>query len=348
MPRPQKTASQQKDIHLPVPVPTRGHNLLQDIFQGEDPNSLASWRRVYEELEGKAKSDNTREAKRRDLDLFLAYFQQHVGSDQLDDWTKPVTTGFLRWLETTPAGRGKEKKKRKATTVNRVFSTLRHFAGWVQARRAFLAGNPTAGVKELVTDEPSWKGLSDTEVMRLKSAAEQLLQIKQRGHQLPVRDKAIFLLLLHTGLRVSELVGLDRSQYHGKHLKDVKRKGKLRTGKIFLPKEAREALDAYLEQVRGHQGGPLFCTHAGDRLTRQDVDHLLRTLAGQANATVRDKSRHITLSAHTLRHTFLRKVAQEHGVEFAMQMSGHASSKYIWRYVKPSDEQTEAALEGLF
>jgi hypothetical protein len=33
------------------------------------------------------------------------------------------------------------------------------------------------------------------------------------------------------------------------------------------------------------------------------------------------------LSAHTLRHMFLRKVAQQYGVEFAMQASGHASSE---------------------
>jgi hypothetical protein len=29
-------------------------------------------------------------------------------------------------------------------------------------------------------------------------------------------------------------------------------------------------------------------------------------------------------------------------------MSGHASSKYIWRYTKPSHDQIEAALENLF
>ena len=107
-------------------------------------------------------------------------------------------------------------------------------------------------------------------------------------------------------------------------------------------------LEIYLEQVRGDRDGPLFSTRAGDRLTRRTSDHLLRSLAAQANATVRDKTRHSTLSAHTLRHTFLRKVAHQHGVEFAMQASGHASSKYIWRYLKPSDERMEAALEALF
>ena len=67
---------------------------------------------------------------------------------------------------------------------------------------------------------------------------------------------------------------------------------------------------------------------------------------------VRVKSRSETLTprsfGHTLRHTFLRKVDSRHGVEFAMQAAGHASTSYIWRWVKPSDEQTGAALEDLF
>ncbi|MHB1424704.1 MAG: tyrosine-type recombinase/integrase [Gemmataceae bacterium] len=182
--------------------------------------------------------------------------------------------------------------------------------------------------------------------MRLKSATEQLLRLKTRGDQSAVRDKAVFLVLLHAGLRVSELVALDRHQYRGKHLIDVKRKGKLRSAKIFLPKEAKEALDAYLKEHSDH-GGPLFLTRSGQRLIRQDVDWLLSGLAAQANAQ-RSKDKQIRFSAHTLRHTFLRKIAARHGVEFAMQAAGHASTKYIWRYVKPSDEQTEAALEDLF
>jgi integrase len=69
-------------------------------------------------------------------------------------------------------------------------------------------------------------------------------------------------------------------------------------------------------------------------------------LAAQSNP--QSKAKRIAFSVHTLRHTFLCKVAQAHGVEFPMQISGHASSKYIGRYVKPSDEQTKAALENLF
>jgi hypothetical protein len=31
-----------------------------------------------------------------------------------------------------------------------------------------------------------------------------------------------------------------------------------------------------------------------------------------------------------------------------MELAGHTSSRYIWRYVQPSDEEKEAALEDLF
>jgi hypothetical protein len=96
--------------------------------------------------------------------------------------------------------------------------------------------------------------------------------------------------------------------------------------------------------VRGDRGGPLLCTCADPSGHR----HPLRPLAAQASATVRDKTKHIVLSAHTLWHTFLRKIAQQYGGEFAMQASGHASSKYIWRCTKPSDDQTQEALENPF
>ena len=45
-------------------------------------------------------------------------------------------------------------------------------------------------------------GFSD----RLKSAAEQLIHINTRANQNPIRDQTILLVLLHTALRVSELL----------------------------------------------------------------------------------------------------------------------------------------------
>ena len=49
-----------------------------------------------------------------------------------------------------------------------------------------------------------------------------------------------------------------------------------------------------------------------------------------------------------LRHTCLRKAAEKHGVQYVLELSGQSSERYIWRYVQPSAEQIEAALEELF
>ena len=49
-----------------------------------------------------------------------------------------------------------------------------------------------------------------------------------------------------------------------------------------------------------------------------------------------------------LRHTALRKAAEKEDIRYAMKLSGHTSSKYIWRYTEPSREEQERALEELF
>jgi len=311
----------------------------QELLPPNKRESLAAWFGLYLTVEVEPDS-NTLQAKRRDLQAFLDFFQLVSRSNHPDHWTPSVTKAFQKSL-----GRGSER--RKPTTINRVIATLRHCAQWIQRQRSFLAGDPCRGIPDLRVDEPAWKGLSDIEVTRLRSAGEQLLRLKTGRHQQPVRDYALFLVLLQTGLRISELLGLDLSQLSGKHFREVKRKGNKVTTQVFLPKEARDALERYLDEVRGRGEGPLFVSRTKERLQRQNVDDALKVLMKQANAQLPDDQR-IRLSAHILRHTMLRKVAEKSGVQHAMEAAGHTSSNYIWRYVKPSEEEKEKVLEDLF
>lgn len=228
-----------------------------------------------------------------------------------------------------------------------MLATLRHCAKWIHRRRPFLAGDPTERIQDVRVDDPEWKGLKDIEVTRLKATAEQLVHLRNRRDQQPLRDRAIFLVLLRTGLRVSELLRLDLDQYQGKHFLNVARKGRKVTRSVFVAQEGREALDTYLESDRGHEPGPLICSRSGQRLARQNVDAALKAIADQTNARL-PEDRKINLHAHVLRHTCLRRAAEKHGVQYAMELSGQSSERYIWRYVQPSSEQKEAALEELF
>lgn len=309
------------------------------LLPRQKKNSLIEWFNLYLGIEGRAGSDHTFQAKRRDLESFLSFLMMSAGTDHPDQWTRSVTTDYLKHLE--------RKEEKSPTTINRVLSTLRHCSKWIASQRSFLAGPPCDRIEDLQLEDPEWKGLDDIEITRLKSAAEQLIHLQTRANQHPVRNYAIFIVLLHTGLRVSELLSLQLKQYDGKHLKNVKRKGKSVSRKVFLSKDAREALDRYINEDRGRKAGALLCSKTGETLQRQSVDELLKAIAHQANSTLPTKD-HIHLSAHVLRHTFLRKAARKHGVEYAKELAGHTSDRYIWRYVQPSDAEKEEAVDNLF
>lgn len=309
------------------------------LLPSQRRESLVGWFELYLGIEAGPKDSNTFKAKRADLQKFVDYLTTAAGTDHPDQWTRSLTEGFLKHLFS--------QQKLAPTTVNRVLATLKHVAAWIHRQRAFLAGLPVDRVKDLTTDEPEWKGFDDLQVNRLKSAAEQLCHIHTRADQMPLRDHAIFLVLLHTALRVSELLSLDLAQYKGKHLVNIRRKGKSVTRELLLAKPAREALDLYLDRLRGRDDGPLFQSRTGSRLAPQNVDDALKKLAAQANANL-PAGEQIHLSAHMLRHTALRKAAEKQDIRYAMKLSGHTSSKYIWRYTEPSRSEQEQALEDLF
>ncbi len=49
-----------------------------------------------------------------------------------------------------------------------------------------------------------------------------------------------------------------------------------------------------------------------------------------------------------LRHTFLKKVTDKHGMHFAQEISGNVSIKEILRYAKPSEDEMQETVELLF
>jgi integrase/recombinase XerD len=115
----------------------------------------------------------------------------------------------------------------------------------------------------------------------------------------------------------------------------------------FIPvqRQHREVLDAWLNE-RGETPGPLFPTRTGKALNRKEAFVILQRMARQANAHLPPEE-HMHVSPHILRHTLLRKVANEKGVHYAMELSGHRSDRYIWRYVKPDAQRLADAIDAL-
>lgn len=269
-----------------------------------------------------------------------------VGHDHVDNWTPAVSKQFQKMLCKTISE--KSGKVYKATTVNRVMATIRHVGRWLHQKRPLLAGDPMTQVKDMQTDAPDWNGLTSKQLMRLKSACEQRIKSCDRKNQNPLLETAVFYTLLGTGLRASELVTLNVYQYQNKGLHDVVRhKSKRVTSKVPIPQEARDFLDQYIESKSPDAEEPLFISRYGTRLKALDIYRICQRVLNQALAFL-PESEKFDFTPHKLRHTFLKKVTDKHGVHFAQEMSGNVSIKEIFRYAKPSQEEMQSTIEELF
>ena len=117
------------------------------------------------------------------------------------------------------------------------------------------------------------------------------------------RDHAWLMLCVQTGLRVSELTGLNCADIAYGTGANVRCHGKGRKDRAIPLTAATEAtIRHWLRERAGLPTDPLFCTRTGRRLTRDAIEHRLavhHSTAALACGTLQSKK----LSPHTLRHT---------------------------------------------
>lgn len=127
----------------------------------------------------------------------------------------------------------------------------------------------------------------------------------------------------------------------------VRHKSKRISKKLPLPQEAREFLENYLARREAQPDEPLFTNRYGKRLKELDVYRICQRVLRQAIAFLPEEEK-FQFTPHKLRHTFLKKVTDKHGVHFAHEISGNVSVKEIFRYAKPSQAEIQDTIEQLF
>jgi integrase/recombinase XerD len=151
-----------------------------------------------------------------------------------------------------------------------------------------------------------------------------------------VRDRAILAVMYASGLRVSEVCGLNIHSIDDSMLRVKGKGGKERV--VPIAKAAVDAVDAYLVQVRKEgKGDALFVTDKGKRIDRHFVWKRVKFYAGKAGIAK-------NISPHTLRHSFATHLL-ENGADLRViqEMLGHASIATTDRYTHLSQRHlTEA------
>jgi site-specific recombinase XerD len=154
------------------------------------------------------------------------------------------------------------------------------------------------------------------------------------------RDRAILELLFSSGLRVSELVGLDRDHINLKRREFMVRGKGQKDRPIFISPEATDWLRRYLD-MREDNTKPLFIRFAGNkkvdlsgnyhRLTARSVQRLVAQYALLAGIT-----KHV--SPHTLRHSFATNLLMNGADLRSVQaMLGHSNIATTQIYTHVTD-----------
>ena len=141
------------------------------------------------------------------------------------------------------------------------------------------------------------------------------------------RDRAILETLYSTGIRVSELIGINREDIDNNE-RLVRIRGKGRKERIVpIGRKALEAIDAYAaDRGTGADPAAVFTGPGGKRLTARTVQRILAKYKKQLGLTQK-------ASPHTLRHSFATHML-ESGADLRsiQELLGHASLSTTQRY----------------
>ena len=218
------------------------------------------------------------------------------------------------------------RRKLARTSIARHLSALRSFFKYLM-REGIVEMNPARSVATPRREKhlPSVMQTSDIAI---------LLEQPDLSNKLGIRDLAWMELLYASGLRISELVGIDLDDIELR-ARLVKVRGKGSKERIVpFGSKAEEAIRAYLA-VRNAEPDEqaLFVNYRGERITTRSVRRLF-------DGYLRDASLRKGISPHTMRHSFathlLNAGADLRGIQ---ELLGHASLSTTQKYTHLNDWQ---------
>jgi len=266
----------------------------------------------------------TVETYTRSLAEFAAFLGERGVADDVERVDAAVVRAYLAGLYGVngPASQG-----RKLAALRGLYSFLR--------RKGLAAANPAQAVRSprLKRRLPRFVTVDE---------AARLMESDGNGDPAQLRDTAVAEILYGSGLRVSEVVGLD--------LGDVDRETRLvrvagKGGKervVPLGRKAIEALDAYAPRrsdvitVRGGKQHPtaLFLNRSGDRLSVRAVQRMTRRRGLETGARE-------SVNPHALRHSCATHLLDAGAdLRVIQELLGHASLSTTQRY-------THVCIDGL-
>lgn len=255
----------------------------------------------------KGRSINTKNAYEFDLTRFINYLKsKSITKPELV--TTRIIEDYLFHL------------KSSAITKARVKSSIKSFFCFL-SRKEYIGANPTTNLESMKLPEKSPEYLSKEQRLVFLKTIENKSTPYYRE-----RDIILAKLLLRTGLRRAEMVGLDVGDIDFSKGIRVKRKGN-REAYIPMHPKLIEDLEKYLKIIHRKADEPLFMSKRGKRLSPSSVWHLIKMYSRKAGFNG-------DVTVHSLRHTFASTLlSQGFSLPFIQELMGHKSPQTTSRYL---------------
>jgi len=216
----------------------------------------------------------------------------------------------------------------KDNTVHGRYRALRAFFNWME-REELITSNPMSKVDEPRTADVIINTFTDVELKRFFAVID-------RTTFAGLRDYTLFSLLLDTGIRISEALGIKQKNVF------------LSAGHLYVTGKGRKErmvpfgvktfalLQQYMALVEGMD--MLFINEYNGPLSRKNVDDRIKKYGKLAGIT------DVRLSAHTFRHTFAISYLRNEGdSRHLKEILGHTSHKMVEVYTRLAETDIKQA-----
>ncbi len=287
------------------------------------------------------KTQNYSEETVYNYDLDLHQLEHFLNSEKklFEDLNKPLINQFKVYLVSRdrklPFTGLTAVRKLEPRSVNRTLSALRTFLKYLIDLDISVPVPPDV-IKLVKTDKKHPQVAELDELIKLIESPQKFESDELVG----LRNRTMLEVLISTGMRISELVSLNRSQLDGSGRLFIRGKGK-KERFVYLTPRASDILNLYLakrQDAAPAMFAPLRGANAGKSIRRISTNYL------QAKIKEYREKLHINVptSAHSLRHGFATYLAENGANPAAIQvLLGHESLDTTTRYVHASDKFAE-------
>jgi site-specific recombinase XerD len=268
--------------------------------------------------------------------LYLERFVEFTNDIEVDKITSEVVRKYRLWLN-----RYKNYNDDELATITQGYHLI--------ALRGFLSYLSKRDITTLSPDKIELPKISRKQVSFLQiEEVERLLEQIKDTSEVGLRDRALIELLFSSGLRVSELVNLNRDHINTKRREFMVRGKGQKDRPIFISESAAEHVDNYIN-TRKDSLPPLFIsysrnnvsTNSGNyrRLTARSVQRIINKYALMAGIT-----KHV--SPHTMRHSFATDLLMNGAdIRSVQSMLGHSSISTTQIYTHVTDQHLKEIYE---